>query len=396
MKKLKNILTYIGCIISYEFACLAGMFVKHCSYYKDLWLISERKTDARDNGYHFFKYLCQKHPEINCAYVIESSSPDYKKVKELGKTIEAYSFKNMLAFACAKIRISTHYMGYAPDTYRFAILSRFGIACKKNAILRHGITANDLSELHYPKTKTDLLVCSCVPEYEHMKKNYNHPSGVVQKLGLCRYDRLLEDHNIKKQILIMPTWRLNLRALSDEDFVKSDYYREFSSLINNEEVLRLSKKYDYDIVLYLHVEFQKFSHLFASDNPRVKIMNLKDIDIQDLLMESCLMVTDYSSVFFDFAYMSKPIVYLQFDENDFYNTQYKRGYFNCRNDGFGPVVTNAYDAAKYICNKIEHGMCVDDIYIYRIKKFFGRTDGEHCKKTYEAICDILNGEINKY
>lgn len=43
---------------------------------KSIWLISERGTDARDNGYHFFRYLREKHPEIECYYVITKDSPD--------------------------------------------------------------------------------------------------------------------------------------------------------------------------------------------------------------------------------------------------------------------------------------------------------------------------------
>lgn len=43
---------------------------------RKVYLVSERGTDARDNGYHFFKYLRRQHPEIEAYYVIDKSSPD--------------------------------------------------------------------------------------------------------------------------------------------------------------------------------------------------------------------------------------------------------------------------------------------------------------------------------
>ena len=39
---------------------------------KQCWLITERPTDARDNGYVLFKWLCQNHPEKNVIYAIRT------------------------------------------------------------------------------------------------------------------------------------------------------------------------------------------------------------------------------------------------------------------------------------------------------------------------------------
>lgn len=40
-------------------------------------------------------------------------------------------------------------------------------------------------------------------------------------------------------------------------------------------------------------------------------------DVQQLLKESLLLITDYSSVFFDMMYMNKPVIFYQFDENQY-------------------------------------------------------------------------------
>lgn len=41
---------------------------------KQCWLITERPTDARDNGYVLFKWLCQNHPEKNVIYAIRKNA----------------------------------------------------------------------------------------------------------------------------------------------------------------------------------------------------------------------------------------------------------------------------------------------------------------------------------
>lgn len=391
-RKICVFFDYVKYIVLYEGAAFVSLFMKRKPEYKDLWLISERKTDARDNGYHFFKYMCEKHREINCAYVIEKTSPDYEKVASLGRVIEPGSFEHYIAFAASVVKISTHLMGPAPDTYRFSVLDRvFGLVGGKKVLIRHGVSFNTLPGLFYPKARLDLLVCTAKKEYEDIVANYGHKKGVVQRLGLCRYDRLLEPHEVKRQILVMPTWRYYLRTLEKEEFKKTDYYRNFNNLITNERLLKLLDEYDYEINLYLHYELQKYIDLFEQKSDRVHVLKMANSDVQDLLMKSALLITDFSSVYFDFSYMNKPILYWQFDEEMFYKTQYERGYFSCREDGFGPVIDDNDDekVVDFIESELKDNMQVKPLYKERTDKFFTERTSDHCLKTYEAIKKLL-------
>ena len=389
MKKCASGLVYVLYLLLYFLFCLIGFAARLFPSFRNLWLVAERKTDGRDNGYHFFKYLNEKHPEINSAYIIDKHSPDYEKMKKIGKIIQPYTARHFLAFCCAKVRISTHYMSCSPEPYRFAALKRYGLIFGKDMLIRHGIAASDLRELHYPKAKVDLLVCSAYPEFRDMSENYGHPNGVVEMTGLCRYDRLLSPHTVKKQILVMPTWRYYLWKLSDEEFMQSEYFKQFSALLNNEALSRVCAQKGYEIVLYLHHEMQRFSHLFESDLKTVKVLHAGGADVQQLLMESAMLVTDFSSVFFDFAYMGKPLLYLQFDADVYYKQQYGKSYFDCTRDGFGPVYSDAENAAEYIAKKVEDGMAEDEVYAARAKAFFGARTADHCEKVYRAILKRL-------
>jgi hypothetical protein len=39
---------------------------------KEIYIVCERGTDARDNGYHLFKYIVENHPEKNVYYIIRN------------------------------------------------------------------------------------------------------------------------------------------------------------------------------------------------------------------------------------------------------------------------------------------------------------------------------------
>ena len=389
-KKARSLADYIKCVSLYYIASFVSLFVRNKPFYKDLWLISERGTDARDNGYHFFKYLCKNCGNINCVYLIDKKSPDYNKVKDLGKVLQPGSFKHYIAFACAKAKISTHIMGYAPDTYRFTVLDKkFRLVRGKKIFLQHGIIKDNIFELHYPAVNLDLFICSTMDEFKSVIDGYNYPAGIVQRLGLCRYDALLAEHDLKRQILVMPTWRYYLRELDDEGFKKSEYYQCFNGLISDQGLHKMLEETDYELVLYLHYELQKFTKLFCGNNDRIKVKGMGDADVQKLLMESSMLITDYSSVFFDFAYMKKPLAYWQFDRDLFFAEQYGQGYFSFYDDGFGPVCTKKEEVIDYIAHELKTDMKVENLYEDRTNRAFSEFSKDHCKKTFEAITKLF-------
>ena len=114
MGKIKKGFLAIGYILKLIVAYIIGH-----NKYQDIWLISERGFDARDNGFVFYKYLRTKHPEINSYYIIDGNSPDYKKVKEYGNIVEYKSWQHYLLLANATYKISTHDQGYTPNMIIF-------------------------------------------------------------------------------------------------------------------------------------------------------------------------------------------------------------------------------------------------------------------------------------
>ena len=60
--KLMDVLSIFPMILAF---ILSPFFKRK---YKNTWLITEEKYEARDNGYWFFKNITEKHPEQKCIY----------------------------------------------------------------------------------------------------------------------------------------------------------------------------------------------------------------------------------------------------------------------------------------------------------------------------------------
>lgn len=209
---------------------LLAWFVSFLKNDKNLWLISERGHDARDNAYFFFIWLKENYPEINAKYIISKKSKDLNRLKKWSRDIVYYrSFNHYVSIWKAKYLISTHIFGYAPDRILFTKIDRFFniFRNKKKIFLQHGITWFINESLLKNNNHLDLFVCGSQKEYEVIKSRFGYPEGVVQYTGFNRFDNL---HDIypKKQILVMPTWRM---YIDRNNFEQSEYFSVYKEML---------------------------------------------------------------------------------------------------------------------------------------------------------------------
>lgn len=60
----------------------------------------------------------------------------------------------------------------------------------------------------------------------------------------------------------MPTWRYNLQGTDKKEFVKSEYYRVYSNFLASKNLKNVLEKYNYELLFYPHIEFQRFIDTF--------------------------------------------------------------------------------------------------------------------------------------
>lgn len=146
----------------------------------------------------------------------------------------------------------------------------------------------------------------------------------------------------KKVILYAPTWR-------DDDFHAVGQYK-FSLQLDLE---RLQREFGDEYVIVLRM------HYLVSDNINLSAYEgfvfdySKYNDINDLYIASDILITDYSSVFFDFAILRKPIVFYMYDLEKYQNVL--RGfYIDVNKELPGPILKTNDEVVNAIKN-------IDDI-----------------------------------
>lgn len=359
---------------------------------RNIWLICDNKNEARDNGYHLFRYICEKHPDQDAVYAISKKSKDYSRVKELGKTVNYGTLKHWIIYLSAEKNISSQ-KGGKPNAAVCYFLEVNRILRNTRVFLQHGIIHNNNEFLHYKNTMMKMFVVSTQREYDFVCDKFGYPDGAVKKLGLCRFDKL---HDIKvnpKQILLMPTWRSWIAtptsassAIEDvSDFKNTAYYKAWNEFLNSPRLESILEENDFDLVFYPHRDMQSFLDSFNIKNERIKTAKFPEYDVQELLKESAYLITDYSSIAMDFAYMNKRLMYYQFDYEDFRKGQYPEGYFSYEKDGFGKVCYTLEDTLKEIENAVSESFENPEKYKKRHDDFFDLYDKENCLRNYNAI-----------
>lgn len=385
--KISDIFALIQFLIILPFALIGKMFLKN------YWLICEDKNEARDNGYWLYKWIRENHPEQKLIYAINKKCVDYKKVKDIGKVISYGGWIHWFWYIVAEKNISSQKGGKPNAAVGYLFEVAIPIWKHKRYFLQHGVIKDDLKWLYNACCKFSLFVTSTIDETKSIQENYGYPEGVVQCLGLARFDSLHDFVVDNDLILVMPTWRRwlanpikrNKNLDNLKDFSKTDYCIKWNEFLNSQELHLLLKKYDKKIIFYPHRNMQKFIGYFNTEFDNIKIANSKEYDVQDLLKKAALLITDYSSVFFDFAYMLKPVIFYQFDEKKFRENQYQTGYFDYSNNVIGSQVVEIEKLLNFIDLNIKNQFKLPDENKQQIKNYFKFYDSENCKRNYEAI-----------
>lgn len=394
LKKLKQAdIRDVGHLFLFLLAVIPAKYMKKKR--PELWLVCEYGREARDNGYWFFRYVRQHYPAQDVVYAIVPHSPDEAKVLELGEVIPYGSLKHWIYYLAAEVNISSH-KGGKPNAAACYLLEVYGILKNKRVFLQHGIT-KDLAEMFfYRNTRMRLFICGAKPEYQYVCENFGYPEGYVAYTGFARFDNLLTEHAVKKQILLAPTWRRWLYETSSDPYDNrnqeakdSEYVKTFQELLNDSRMEEILEKSGYELVFFPH---RNMTSLFETDMPvsaHVRVETWKTADLQELMMESACMITDYSSTAMDFAYMDKPLIYYQFDQQRFRKDHFEEGYFNYERDGFGPVAVTKEALYQKLQKILQNDGRVEETYRRRVEEFFPLRDNRNCERIYQEIKGIV-------
>lgn len=356
---------------------------------QNIWLFLERGNDAQDNAWHLFKYLKKFQPEVKAYYAILKSSPDYiTNLSEYKDDVVEYgSFKYFMLLFNSSYLVSTHLQTYVyyNSIYSWLSHSSFDIKAKK-VFLQHGIIHNFHPSFVYPKLSVKLFISGAKNENDLLTTLFHYPDDVVKYTGLARFDNLF-DNNQTKQILIMPTWRSKYASFNRDEFEQTDFYLSYKEILTDPKLRAAIDEFGYELLFYNHYEFQKFNSSFETFcDEKVRLIHFGERKVQDLLKEASLLVTDYSSIYYDFFYMKKPIVFFKLNREDFEASQYGDDYDNA--EDFGYVTLNSKSTVNKIIELIESHCNFEKRFENWHNHVFPIYDNNNCQRIFDEIIKL--------
>ena len=369
---------------------------------KNIWLINDRKDRAGDNGEYFFRYLKKIKPkDILFYFVIEKNCPDYERLKSYKNIIDLNSRKYLNIFLKSDKIISSISDSWVSNAFGKDAKYMIDLYHFDYIYLQNGIVKDDLSRfLNKVNKKFDLIITSSKKEFKSfLDDKYGYNRNNLALTGLPRFDNLLEIHKqIKREkiIIIFPTWRLyikgtrdliTLKPIESENFINTKYFNFYNNLINNQSLLSIMQQNDYEGIFCLHPNFAAQYKHFSENN----IFKIKEqCNEQELFAKASLLVTDYSTIFFDFGYIQKPVIYTHFDYDEYRNNQFSEGYFDYKKDGFGKICYDIQCTIREIISEIKNNCVLNSVYEKRIKRFFQYYDDNNCHRVFLEIINEKN------
>lgn len=362
---------------------------------RELWLVSDRVMAAGDNGEALFRYIQTQQPEAKVYFALSKKSADYTRLQQIGPTINYGSWKYLVTFLLADKIISSHADIETTNPFLRNLDHYQDLIHHDFVFLQHGVISNDLSGWLNKKDKQiKLFITSSKVEHDAIVHNpaYGYAAAEVPTTGLARWDLL--ENGPQNKIVIAPTFRASLlktptnkngvRAY-DPSFKQSDYFQFYDRLMHDERLAKALADSKMTGEFYLHPNFaQQASDFQASD--QISIADFP-YNYQQAISTGNLLVSDYSSVTYDFAYLYKPVIYAQFDEQQFYQGHsYTKGhFFSYQKDGFGPVCSDYESTVEAIIKAVQGGCKLSPVYRKRIDDYFTHHDRHNCQRIYEAI-----------
>ncbi|WP_026518079.1 CDP-glycerol glycerophosphotransferase family protein [Butyrivibrio sp. MC2021] len=342
--------------------------------HREIWLISDREMSAGDNGEAFFRFLQDK--DVCPVFAISKKSEDYDRIRSIGQVVDYNSPKHKLLLCAAACHCSSQliHMENHKETPQI--------------FLQHGVAGNDISKMINPVSHENFyIITSSGHEADYMKGgNYTIKPDHVLLTGLARYDCLKDDR--RRLIVLAFTWRAALAGVSEDEFARTDYYKTICRVTSDEKLSGALKAMGYSLKIRLHPEMEQYISML----PNNANWDFYRGSYNQMFAEADLMVTDYSSAVFDFAYLKKAILYYQFDADDFYvNSPFvSKGFFDYDKHGFGPV-TASYDGfTAALLDMAQKDCSMEEKYRERVDRFFTYHDKNNCERIYRSIKEILD------
>lgn len=382
-----------------------------------IWLFMDRNTEAGNNAEVLYRHCIAKEDGIEKYFVIpnESYAPKFRGLPYIvygsleflllcifaEKFISAWTFQEGITLEANLKReeVEVESKKYKERYEEVQNIRKIIRSFFRGDIIhvQHGVIIGDLS-FYINKFEENIQIFLNVS-----KKEQEYCLGTLscafdekapRLTGLPKFDGLeniRQNSFSQKIILFAPSFArgLNWKDQYNPEYKNSEHFKYLNGFINDPKLHEILSRYGY--ILYFKPHYMTYQHIDDFDIPKDNVEIVYDEIERDLLFSvSSMMISDYSGITFEFAYLRKPIIYVQHVEN----TKYQEDYFSYEKDGFGEVVYEIDILLAAIERHLQGGCIMSTKYLERVERFFTFNDMNNCERAYLEIMSLPDKRKN--
>ena len=359
-------------------------------------LLPIRKNKILFIGYYGAQYGCS--PKYLSEYFTKENgnlkivwafiNPSKYALNNISK-VKYYSIRYFYELSTSKViitnyRLPLYFKKSANQTYIQTWHSSLRLKMIENDAIET-IPQTYLEMAKHDSSQIDILLSGCEFSTQIFKRAFWY-DGEIFESGTPRCDMLFKRdnvliNNLKNRLGISSTTKLLLYAPT---FRKNNSLEAYDIDFNRLKTT-LEKNENWKILIRLHPHLQNLSkELVEKYDDVIDVTNYDDI--QELLLISDLLITDYSSLMFDFAITEKPCIIYASDLND-YLANDRNLYFDITKLPFPLCQTN--EELNRTISEFNYKK-----YTEAMKSFNSEIgsfeDGSACERVYDRVMQIIN------
>ena len=359
------------------------------------WIFSDKLDNPFDSAYATAHALVTApaftRTRLRAYYLCARDRPLTRRLDPGIRPMRHLTLKHAFLYLTAEANITSE-GGYSPFSRRASFYQDL-LACQVRVWSGHGIIHHDLTALYGKDHQNfSLMTTGVAREREYLLGGtWGYDADEVVLTGLARWD--FRASAPAKKIYFIFTWRANLVAGSDprtlvrcydDSFASSDYLRKIEGLLSNPALLDAAREGGYTLCFVPHPLVRPALRYFSFP-PQIRVES-EETPYESIYRDASLLVTDYSSIAMDMAYLGTPVVYYQFDREAFYARQgYTPSFYSWEEDGFGEICREHDETVACIIRYLQSGCARPEHYAARARAFFPPQDKRNGVRTCEAV-----------
>nr|QHR93354.1 CDP-glycerol:poly(glycerophosphate) glycerophosphotransferase [Enterobacter cloacae] len=284
---------------------VSPLWIKKKINRKKIWLFGAGNGCYENNISHFHDYVLKNESPAKTEVFFVTTSHNLLKSKKFKTLIRGKAFTYAMSIVADYLVIDTCNSDISPGLHKLL----GGLKINVN----HGFEGfKKLPPNYYANIDAHIQCASSEKEKEIKVSMCGADKSTVFVTGYPRFDNISEYSGSEiRKILYFPTWRSWLEHVSVKELDNTEYVLAVKKFLGNEELKAFLRARN--ITLY-YKPHHKISHLALDYLESDCIQLLKSNDnLTEHIQSSDLLITDYSSVAWDFLYNNRKVLFYIFD-----------------------------------------------------------------------------------